>query len=74
MKKKKVKLNFKRIFLLIIILVILILISLFFSMYNKNSINTIKDYFSYSSKTSNNYPIIKLDDNPNYSGIRSKKS
>lgn len=73
MKKRKIKLNFKRIFLLII-LVLLIASSIYFFMSNKNDINATTHQVSNFSDKVPDYPVIKLDNNPNYSGIRSNSS
>ena len=74
MKKKKIKPNFKRILLFIIILTCLIACGMYFILSNKISKITVAHNASGSSAKTPDYPIMKLDENPNYSGIRSNKS
>lgn len=74
MKKKKIKPNFKRISLFIIILTCLIAYGMYFILSNKNAKGAVAHNASGFSEKTPDYPIIKLDENPNYSGIRSNKS
>ena len=77
MSKKKIKLNFKRIFLFLLLplLFIIIIVCILFSksLLFKEALSHATDDISIFN-TSSKYKVSKIDNNPNYSGIRSRKS
>lgn len=71
MKQKRIRLSFKRVFIFIILPIALAILGIYFLVFDKSAINQYVSNYSANENTIN-YDIIKLDNNPNYSGIRSK--
>ncbi len=77
MIKGKYKFNFKRIFLTLVLPAILLVIFWYFFVFSRSNLSTLMSSINSNSDFSENiinYDTIKIDINPNYSGVRSKKN
>lgn len=74
--RKKLRINFKRFFIAFIMPIVLIIFAIYFLVFKSNifktSVEAISDNHSNASENLNDFPIIKIEENPNYSGVGQK--